>query len=141
MIRRGIIEKSVDLYHVKVRIPSVDRVLTSPMHTSTDNLTTAVLATVPGCEVNLQPGDVVIVSIESDDDVVILGYLYREESIKKHCSQRLDSLTVDYSTVLSADTTIGSVQPKNIQSLQGVSENIQKQLDDIKQRLTILERG
>lgn len=140
MITRGIIEKSIDQYHVKVRIPSIDRMSTSSVHTSTDNLSTAVFATLPGCEVHLQPGDVVIVSVEDvDDSVTILGYLYRDASVKKHCSHKMDSLRVDYSTVLSNDTTIGIVTPREIEYLAGVKENIQKQFDDLQMRLRLLE--
>lgn len=140
MITRGIIEKSVDQYHVKVRIPSIDRMNTSSVHTSTDNLTNAVLATLPGCEVQLQPGDVVIVAIDKTDDcATILGYLYREASVNKHCRHNMSSLSVDYSTVLSRDTTIGDVKSTEIAHLCGVKENIQKQLDDIQRRLSSLE--
>lgn len=140
MITRGIIEKSIDEYHVKIRIPSVDRVDSSSVHTSTDDLNTAIFATVPGCEVNLQPGDVVIVSLEdSGESAVILGYLYRMESVQKHCSYRADSLIVDNSTQLSRDTSIGEVQSSEIAHLKGLNENLQQQLDDIKRRLTLLE--
>ena len=141
MITRGIVEKSIDEYHVKIRIPSVDRMDTSSVYTSTDNLNTAILATLPGCEVQLQPGDVVIVSIEEElrESAVILGYLYRRESLEKHCSYRADSLIVDNATQLSKDTTIGEVQAHELSYLRGLNENLQKQLDDIKLRLTLLE--
>lgn len=140
MITRGIIEQSIDEYRVKVRIPTVDRLDTSSVHTSTDNLNTAVFATLPGCEVNLQPGDVVIVSVEDlDESAVIIGYLYRLESVNKHCSYRADSLIVDNVTQLSKDTSIGEVQATEIAHLKGLNENLQQQLDEIKQRLLRLE--
>lgn len=140
MITRGIIEKSIDQYHVKVRIPSVDRVDTSSVHTSTDNLNTAVFATLPGCEVRLQPGDVVIVSIEDfDEGATILGYLYRNESIQKQIVQNLSSLTVGESAKLPISTTIGKVSSSELAHLSGVNENLQKQLNDIKERLALLE--
>ena len=140
MITRGIVEKSIDKYRVKIRIPSLDRVSTSSVHTSTDNLNTAVFATLPGCEVHLQPGDVVIVSVEDiDESAVILGYLYRLESLGKHCSYRADSLIVDNVTHLSKDTTIGDVQAEELAHLKGLNDNLQQQLDDIKRRLALLE--
>lgn len=140
MITRGIVEQSIDEYRVKVRIPTVDRVDTSSVHTSTDNLNTAVFATLPGCEVHLQPGDVVIVSIEdSGESAVILGYLYRMESVEKRCSYRADSLIVDNVTQLSKDTSIGEVQATEIAHLKGLNENLQQQLDELKRRLTALE--
>jgi len=140
MITRGIIEKSVDQYHVKVRIPSVDRMDTSSVYTSTDNLNTAVFATLPGCEVRLQPGDVVIVYVD-DESATILGYLYRIESIEKRISQNLASLNVSESVKLPISTSIGEVLPKEIAYLSGVNENLQKQLDAIKERLTLLEES
>lgn len=140
MITRGIIEKSIDQYHVKVRIPSVDRVDTSSVHTSTDNLNTAVFATLPGCEVRLQPGDVVIVYVD-EESATILGYLYRIESIEKRISQNLASLNVSESARLPISTHIGEVLPKEIAYLSGVNENLQKQLDAIKERLTLLEES
>lgn len=140
MITRGIIEKSVDQYHVKVRIPSVDRMDTSSVYTSTDNLNTAVFATLPGCEVRLQPGDVVIVYVD-DESATILGYLYRLESVEKRISQNLASLNVSESVKLPISTSIGEVLPKEIAYLSGVNENLQKQLDAIKERLTLLEES
>ena len=140
MITRGVIEKSIDDYRVKVRLPSIDRVTSSSIHTSTEDLNTAIFATVPGCEVHLQPGDVVIVSIEDDDQsAIILGYLYRLESIDKHCSYNMDSLVVENKAHLSKNTTIGDVKSTEISHLKGLNENLQKQLDDIKRRLTLLE--
>lgn len=140
MITRGIIEKSIDEYRVKVRVPSVDRMSTSSVHTSTDNLNTAIFATLPGCEVHLQPGDVVIVSIDdSGDSAIILGYLYRMESVNKQCSYRADSLIVTDAATLSNNTTIGEVNSSEIACLKGVNENLQKQLDDLNRRLTLLE--
>ena len=138
MITRGIIEKSIDLYHVKVRIPSVDRVETSSLHTSTDNLNTAVFATLPGCEVQLQPGDIVIVHVD-DEGATILGYLYRLESTEKRISQRLASLDVEESVRLPFSTKIGKVLPKEVACLSGVNENLQQQLNEIKERLKALE--
>ena len=140
MITRGIIEKSIDPYHVKVRIPTIDRLSTSSVHTPTNNLSNAVFATLPGCEVKLQPGDVVIVSVDNvEDSVTILGYLYREASVNKQCSHKMESLTVNTLAKLPKDTTIGSVFPSEIAQLSGVKENIQKQLDDITRRLSLLE--
>lgn len=140
MITRGIIEKSIDEYHVKIRLPSVDRMNTSSVHTSTDNLNTAILATLPGCEVRLQPGDVVIVSIEeSEESATILGYLYRKELLSKHCSYNADSITVTSTAQLPKNTVIGEVQSDEISYLKGLNENLQQQLDEIKLRLTSLE--
>ncbi len=134
MIKRGIIEKRVDPYHVKVRIPSIDRVSTSSIHTSTDNLSTATFITIPGLEVDLQPGDVVLVNIEAEE-VTIFGYLYRDASIAKKCILNLSDLLVDQSATLPLNTVIGDVTAANVQCLAGATENIQKQIDALKQQI------
>ena len=140
MITRGIIEKSIDEYKVKVRVPSIDRMSTSSLHTSTENLNTAIFATLPGCQVHLQPGDVVIVYIDdSGESAIILGYLYRVESVEKTCSYKADSLIVTDSATLSRNTTIGEVKASEISYLSGLTENIQKQLDELSRRLNVLE--
>lgn len=134
MITRGIIEQVVDAFHVKVRIPTIDRVASSNVHTSTENLNTATYVSVPGCEVQLQPGDVVIVHVSSET-VTIIGYLYRQEVISKRCSFNLESLDVSGSAKLPLDTRIGNVRPGEISMLQGVEDNIQTQIDELKQKI------
>jgi len=133
MITRGIIEQRVDAYHVKVRIPLVDKVLTAPIHTPTENLTTAILATIPGLEVELVPGDVVIVSTDKcEDTAIILGYLYRDASRDKICKLKLESLHVVDSAELPRNTNIGNVTAAELNFLSGARDNLQRQIDDIR---------
>lgn len=140
MITRGIVERVVDAYHVKVRIPSIDRVATSSIHTATENLNTAIVATVPGCQIELQPNDVVIVAIDSSEpSAIIIGYLYREESVNKPVTMLLEKLLVSSKAVLPSSTFVGKVTPNELQALQGVQSNIQVQLDELNSRLKKLE--
>lgn len=140
MITRGIVERVIDSYHVKVRLPSIDRVETSSIHTVTENLNTAILATVPGCQIELQPDDVVIVAIDpSEPSAIILGYLYRQEAVNKPITMFLEKLLVSYRASLPSSTTIGSVKATEIQCLKGVEDNIQMQLDELNSRLKKLE--
>jgi len=134
MITRGIVEKRIDPFHVKVRIPSIDRVVSSSVHTSTENLSTATYATIPGMEVELQSGDVVILDVGSED-CTILGYLYRDASIAKKCVLNLSDLFVDQSATLPLNTTIGNVTSADIQCLAGVTENIQEQIESLKKQI------
>lgn len=134
MITRGVIEQVVDSFHVKVRIPTLDRVSSSSVYTATENLNTATYASVPGCGVQLQPGDIVIVHVASEA-VTIIGYLYRPEAISKRCSFNLDVLDVSECAKLPKNTTIGDVNSESISMLNGVRSNIQEQLDDIIKKL------
>lgn len=138
MITRAIVEQVIDSFHVKIRVPSIDRVQSSNLHTSTENLNTATYAGVPGCEVNLQPGDVVIVHIGAED-ATILGYLYRNESINKRSSFNLESLNVSDTVNLPFQTSIGDVTSNDISKLVGVKDNIQYQIDILKKEIETLK--
>lgn len=141
MIERGIIEEVIDSYTVRVRIPSVDRVATSTIHTASNNLRQAVVSALPGVVLHLSVGDVVIVDIpdRSSSSGTILGYLYRPETRDFKCDALFDTLSVQSASILPKNTTIGDVTSSEIRCLHGVSSNIQKQLDDILERLKRLE--
>lgn len=141
MITRGIIEEVVDSYTVKVRIPTIDRVATSTIHTDSNNLRQAVVSALPGVVLHLSVGDIVIVDVpdRSNSSGTILGYLYRPEIKDFRCDALFDTLSIQSVSSLPKNTTIGDVTPSEIRCLHGVSSNIQKQLDDILERLTRLE--
>lgn len=141
MITRGIIEEVIDSYTVKVRIPMVDRVATSTIHTSSNNLRQAVVSALPGIVLHLSVGDVVIVDLpdRSDNSGTILGYLYRPEIKDFRCDALFDTVSIQSVSRLPKNTTIGDVTPPEIHCLHGVSSNIQKQLDELSERLKRLE--
>ena len=102
MIQKGIIEKVIDKYTYKVRIPKYDKVYDDPEYVDTDNLSDGLVCITPGVNVSYYLNDVVIISFENDelDKPIILGLLYRE------------NLENNYS-----DTTITNVE-SNIEELE-----------------------
>ena len=67
MLQKAIIEKKLDKYSMKVRIPVYNKVKSDPTATPTNEFYTATIQTLPGCSPNYQEGDVVIVDFENDD--------------------------------------------------------------------------
>ena len=135
MITRGIVEKILTPYLVKVRIPTLNRTKDSSIKTLSDELNDTPICTLNHYDPNLRVGDVVIVGFEDNNTgkPIILGYLYRENAGEGLGDFELGSLKVKYDTTLSKDTTIGEVTPKEIECLTGLKGNIQKQIDLLKQ--------
>lgn len=92
----------------------------------------ATVAVCPGLTPIYEAGDMVFVCIEDNrlDSPVIMGAL-STSTLKSLSDARFNSLEVTGDTVLSKDTTIGEVEPKNIEHLKGTRDFIQKQFDDI----------
>lgn len=141
MITKAFIEEIVSPYEVKIRIPILDRSTASSLSTSKDNLNTATICTLPNCYVNLQVGDVVFVGFEDNTyyKAVVLGHLSREAMTNTYADVTFNSLKSLGTTVLSESTTIGEVSPTNINHLKGSSDNIQKQLNSLLERIELLE--
>lgn len=80
MLQKGIVEKIIDKYSCKVRIPKYDKLQSSVSGTSTNDLPTAIISAMPGTEISYVVGDVVLLSFENDElnKPVILGLLYRK---------------------------------------------------------------
>ena len=141
MITRGIVEKLLTPYEIKVRIPLLDRIPISSVSTDVDSLNTAVVCTLPRCDVNLRPGDIVFVGFEDNqyDQVVILGVLYKETLTKESPNQQLQNLNVFGEAVLPQQTSIGDVTANNIKCLQGCKINIQQEIEMLKIQLENLK--
>ena len=79
MIQKAIIEHIIDNYTVKVRIPKYDKMYTDGL--KFDELSTGIICTVPGTNVNYSVNDVVLVGFENDEigKPVILGLLYTDK--------------------------------------------------------------
>lgn len=142
MICRGIVEKILSNYQVAVRIPLIHQSYNSPQSTKTSGLPTSSICTIPGAHPNIQVGDIVIVGFENNDEgkPIILGYLYKEQLSNTALSLLLRSLEVSGSTKLPSDTTIGSVSKLDLENLSGTKGNLQKQIDNLKDRLYALEQ-
>ena len=141
MITKAIVEQIVDKYNIKVRIPIIDRTAKSSIYTSTKDLNVATICTVPGCDPNLQVGDVVIVAIDEtlDEKVVILGHSYRNSSSSTCPDVSVNQLNVKVECTLPLETTIGNVSGQDLQKVSGVTANIQHQLNSLLERIQTLE--
>ena len=142
MITRGIVEEVIDRFNVKVRLPLLDGVQSGSVRATTKGLRTMVMCSLPRVEMNLQVGDVVFVAFEdySEDRAVILGCLFRENTTSTRVSIDANSLVVVGNTILTDATRIGDVEGTEIQCLIGVSDNIQRQLNALSERLDVLEK-
>lgn len=125
MLQKAIIEKKIDKYSMKVRIPVYNKVKSDPTATPTNELYTATIQTLPGCSPNYQEGDVVIVDFENDDlsFPIIIGLLYREHMPQGSTDITADSLVVNVNTNLSENTLIGEVTPDSLKKLNDKYSN------------------
>ena len=137
MITRGIVERIVDRYTVKVRMPLLNRIRNNSGNVLSDDLNEAVICTLPKYDPNINTGDVVFVAFEDNDygKPVVIGYLYRENMNETLGDIVLNTLNVNLSAHLTEDTTIGNVSSEDIANLQGTTGNIQKQLDELRNAL------
>ena len=140
MITKGIIEAVLSPYEVKVRIPTLDSVRASSLSTSTENLNTATICTLPNCYTNLKVGDVVFVGFEDNTyyKAVILGHLVRDSGDLPYADVKFGNLVARTSAKLPQETKIGNVTSKELSSLQGTRDNLQKQLDNIHDKIDSL---
>lgn len=140
MITKAIVEQVLDKYSIRVRIPTIDRTSQSSVHTKREDLNVALVCTLPGCDPNIQPGDIVYVALDdkNEDDAVILGYLYRSRMTGTRCDMILNDLSVTICASLPQETSIGNVTSQELSYLQGTTGNIQKQLDTIHSKLNRL---
>lgn len=142
MITRAIVEEILTPYQIRVRIPLIDRVSTAKTATKSKDLSVATICSLPRTDINLQPGDIVFVAFEDDgqEDVVILGTLYRETLTTTVMNQVLGNLTVNDRAIFPKDTTIGDVSAEALHSLKGAEYlNIKEELDAIKIELETLK--
>ena len=133
MITKGIVEKIIDTYTAKVRLPVYDGMPIGTISVPTDDLSSATVCTISGAQPNLRVGDVVFVGFEDNDrgKPVILGCLYSPESENSVADLTVSSLNVLVDTNLSEDTHIGDVTPQEISNLRFSKDNLQVQIDNL----------
>lgn len=141
MITRGIVEEVVDRYNVKVRLPLLDGVENSSQRKSSKDIRTMVICSLPRVDLNLQVNDIVFVAFEDYDETnaVVLGCLFRENASSTLANINAMSLYVEGGAVLPQSTSIGDVTDMEISYLSGLTDNIQKQLNSIVDRIATLE--
>lgn len=135
MITRAIIEQKIDEYKYRVRIPIFDKSASAPLNTKMIDLCIAVASMPKGIYNSLQEGDVVIIGFENNESSspIILGHLYRKAltDIDDFPSMELSTLQVNNQVKLPANTSIGTLTYENLFALDGATQNIQLQLDQI----------
>ena len=140
MITKAIVEEIISPYQVKVRIPLLDRAEATPLSTNSDDLNIATICCLPNCYMNLQVGDIVFVGFEDNTyyKAVILGHLCREATSNTYSDAAFSNLDVRSSVRLPSSTTIGSVTGDELSRLSGTTENIQKQLNSLKEQIDFI---
>lgn len=139
MITKAIVEELINPYQVRVRVPRLDGVLESPVHTAKEDLTIATICTLPNCYLNVQVGDIVFVAYEDNTErkLVILGHLSREASQSTTASDVLfNRLEVRDEFRCTDKCTIGEdITYTELKTLSGVKDNLQKQIDLLEQKI------
>lgn len=131
MVTRAIVEEIVDKSHVRVRIPRTNKSSAAVGSTPTSELAIATICSTPGISPRLRKNDAVFISFE-DDDIgmpVVMGLLFNSEKTGTYSDTVLDSLKVNVDVELPQNTTIGSVSSDSLKNLQGLSSNIQLQIE------------
>lgn len=138
MLTKGIVEKLIDSYKIKVRIPVYNKPNYVNGATSTDNLYEACICTLPNCSINVQVGDIVILGFEDDDtsQPIILGCLYAKDITDSKIDLISNSLQALNSATLPQNTSIGKVTARDLGYLTGLKSNVQGQIDTISSYLT-----
>ena len=128
---RAIVEGMVDDFHYRVRIPILNKIAQAVGATPVDELAIATLAVPPGVSPKFRSGNVVFVEFEEGDTSkpVICGALFNTLDSQTVSDAKFDSLTVNVNTVLPRDTHIGDVTDDNIAFLEGLSTNVQYEID------------
>ena len=96
MITRGIVEKLLDRYTIKVRMPILNRMKQNSNSILSDDLNEAVVSVPPNFDPNINVGDVVFVAFEDNNfgKPVVIGYLYRSNMTPTYGDIILNSINV-----------------------------------------------
>jgi len=131
MLTKGIVEKLIDSYRIKVRIPVYNKPSYVNGATITNDLYEACICTLPNCSMNLQVGDIVILGFEDNDiaQPIILGCLYAKDINYSKTDLVVSSIEALNSVNLPQDTYIGNVTPTDLGYLTGLKSNVQGQID------------
>ena len=140
MITKAIVESIVDKYTIKVRIPRLDRTEYSSMRTPTEYLNEAIICTLGNYDPNIKVGDIVFVALDdqNEDEVIILGYLYREKRTEAYADVILGDLNIKNRATLPIETYIGNVKPIELSYIQGATGNLQSQITYLQDRVNKL---
>lgn len=145
MITRAIIEKKLNEYEYRVRIPIFDKVANSSLATATKDLCIAVASLPKGIHNSLQENDVVFVGFEDNevDSPVILGQLYRKNLRYSdiQATVSFDNLEVIHQSTLPTNINIGEINYEELFNLKNSTGNIQDQLNNLKEEIATLQQN
>lgn len=132
MITKGIVQEIIDPYNIKLRLPILDGTDYSSEGIPNEYLNTAIVCLPPKTQYNFEIGDVVIVGFEDDDlsKPIIIGCLFKQDGNTSTIDIQAQELSTT-NAILGKNTYIGNVTPKEISSLEGVTGNIQLQINHI----------
>lgn len=141
MITKGIVEKIISPYLIKVRLPIFDKIEEAKDSTKVNDLSEATICTLPNSGNQVDIGDIVFVGFEDNDysKPIILGHLFKESLAKANIDITTRLFTTTSLTKLYKQTYIGEVTPQEIECLKNIESNIQGQLKVINERLDKLE--
>ena len=140
MILKAIVDKVLDKYNIRVRIPELDRAEYNASSTSRDDLNVAIICTLPGFDLNLQEGDIVFVSFEPNGQCLILGCLFRKSLQSLYSDASLNSIDIFSEANLPYKTTIGNVSSQSISMLEGCDKNINSRFNSIEEQINNLQK-
>lgn len=123
MVTKALVLDASNPSSIGIRVPVLDNIETY-----------ATISSMPNCELNLSPGDIVYIAFEDNsiDTPVIIGSLNSvENDFIRSASLKLLSIDVEQKANLPLNTSIGDVDSDKIQFLKNVTSDIQKQIDSI----------
>lgn len=133
MVTKGIVQKILDNYNIRVRLPILDGIENSKYGVLNKDLSVATISCLPNTSNLVSEGDIVFVAFEDNDlsKPVIIGHLYKESLSNTKLNLELNSLITNSITKLNEQTWIGEVRPHEISYLHGLKAPIQQQIDNI----------
>ena len=147
MVTVAKIRKVLSDVEYEVYIPAYGKIEEDEGQDDVDSVQTARITSVAGCWPKLNPNDTVYVCIEDNklEQPIIIGSLVNGEKpdinkdrknysngvlfARSTSDASFDSLKVDSHVVLTGNTYIGTVQPRQIARLGDVTDNIQAQFN------------
>ena len=133
MLKKAIIEQVIDNYTVKVRIPEFNGIKSEYNSSKTEDLTSAIVCTIPNSDILFKSGDVVIIGFENDDYLkpIILGFLYTDKKPKSLLSANINELNIEDRVFLG----------KNAKLVNDSEQTLQQRLNEIHQNIIDLKKS
>lgn len=125
MLCKGIVDKVIDPYSARVRIPIYHKIAGSPFATPSENLPIASICVMPGVEMALKEGDIVFLEFELGhrDNPVIMGCLSRNQA-KSSSNISTQSLKVAVNCELPLDIKYPDTTQIKTDNNQDIIDNI-----------------